>query len=301
MSDSQQPPDFAKVAFLDGKVRHHTSIMTEQLEPCFQLLLYLEGGQRFYIDDRLFDIHAGEGSRTQPQIALIQRNKPCILRSLPNRGETVLRKVKISMPTTWSATLGAKGKSGIFKQFETGEITSRVWSANLDMVHLGEAIINPPQHYCEAASDEILQLYRLAKAMELLSLACMDLTGQQTREHIRQVTQTASHAAKVRNYVMDNLHEDLTIETLSRETGTSKRSLQRNFKHQYGMTVSDFIRKQRLEKARQAIENDGLTIGQAAFMAGYNNQSSFTNAFKQTYGSPPKIWRNKIDTRKPHG
>ncbi|MES0868367.1 AraC family transcriptional regulator [Pseudovibrio sp. SCP19] len=96
---------------------------------------------------------------------------------------------------------------------------------------------------------------------------------------------------KVREYLMEHLGEDLSIERISKETGLSKRSIQRHFKEKYNLTVSDFIRKQRLEKARQAINKGGITVAEAAYMAGYNSPSSFSNAFKRVYGSAPKNWR----------
>nr|WP_321979736.1 AraC family transcriptional regulator [uncultured Cohaesibacter sp.] len=298
MAGFQTSPTFANIAFLDGKPRHHASIVAETLTPCFQLLLFLEGGQKFYLDDKLFDIESGHGDRCQPQIAIIQRNKPCILRSLPNHGDSILRKIKLSLPVDWLRTIAGAKNEGVLKQLQNGEITSYLWSANRDMVQLGEAIISPPAHFDEMHTPESLKIYRLAKGMELLSLACMDLSHKQNPPHALNKAHIFNQAERVRSYVVENLHKDLTIETLSRETGTSKRSIQRNFKHQFGLTVSDFIRKQRLEKARQAIEKQGMPISQAAFLAGYNNQSSFTNAFKQTYGSTPKNWRKKAEPRK---
>ena len=293
MAETHIFPTFARLAYLDGKPRHHTDTLTEMLAPCFQLLLFLEGGQKFYLDDVLFDIHAGHGDRIQPQIALIQRDRPCMLRSLPNCGDSILRKVKLSLPANWLQSMAECEEGHVFTQFQSGHISSYLWQANSEMVKLGEAIINPPSHYKEAQLSQGLELYRLAKAMELLSLACMDMSNRLNQKDSVEKIHTFSQAERIRNYVVENLHEDLTIETLSRETGTSKRSIQRNFKHHFGITVSDFIRKQRLEKARQAIERQGMTIAQAAFLAGYNSQSSFTSAFKQTYGSTPKNWLRK--------
>ena len=54
------------------------------------------------------------------------------------------------------------------------------------------------------------------------------------------------------------------------------------------ITVSDFIRQERLETARAALERDGIPISQAAYLAGYSNPSSFTTAFKKAYGVTPK-------------
>ena len=67
--------------------------------------------------------------------------------------------------------------------------------------------------------------------------------------------------------------------------------MQRHFKEHFGLTIFEFIRQKRLESARWALESDGVPIAQAAYIAGYNNPSSFTTAFKKAYGVSPKYRR----------
>jgi AraC-like DNA-binding protein len=83
----------------------------------------------------------------------------------------------------------------------------------------------------------------------------------------------------------------LTIETIAREAGASVSSVQRHFKQHFGMTVFEFIRSKRLDAARDALERKGVTVMQAAWIAGYLSPSSFITAFKKTYGTPPGVMR----------
>lgn len=286
-------PTFANVAVLDGTMPHHTREHSQILTPCFQLLLYLEGYQKFYVDDLMFDIDAGQGTDRHPQILLLNRTRQCTLRTVASHGEQVLRKVKVSVPTSWVKDMNLSSRSKELRTFAEEHLNACIWEASKDIQQLGEQIISPPDSCQSLAMPELIELFRTGKGIELLAQACLEMFGNHHLNQQYGSGQMLRHTDKVRDYIMENLQKDLTIEHISKETGASKRSIQRNFKDRFGLTVFDFIRRQRLEKARQAIEQEGYSVSQAAFIAGYNNPSSFTNAFKRLYGTPPKIWRSR--------
>ncbi|WP_262985269.1 helix-turn-helix transcriptional regulator [Paenibacillus elgii] len=55
----------------------------------------------------------------------------------------------------------------------------------------------------------------------------------------------------------------------------------------FEMTVLEFVRRQRLEKAWVLLENGSPNVNQAASLVGYNNFSHFAALFKKTYGVNP--------------
>jgi AraC-type DNA-binding domain-containing proteins len=75
--------------------------------------------------------------------------------------------------------------------------------------------------------------------------------------------------------------------------GLNRRSLQRQFKTAYGLTIRDFLRRERLAQAYRALSEDGATIAQAAYLAGYTTPENFTTAFRRTYDILPGILRNQ--------
>ncbi len=79
----------------------------------------------------------------------------------------------------------------------------------------------------------------------------------------------------------------LSLSMLSNELGISIGSMQTSFKRAFNMTVMDYIRERRLIIARNAMEQDGLTISKAAFLAGYNSPANFSTAFKRHFGISP--------------
>ncbi|MBX9464769.1 MAG: AraC family transcriptional regulator [Aquamicrobium sp.] len=93
---------------------------------------------------------------------------------------------------------------------------------------------------------------------------------------------------RIKDFISAKLDKELTIDVIAREAGSSVSTVQRHFKEHFGVTISDFIRKQRLDMARAALARDGIPVSHAAHLAGYNNISSFTTAFRKAYGVTPK-------------
>lgn len=78
-----------------------------------------------------------------------------------------------------------------------------------------------------------------------------------------------------------------SLEELAAEVGMSVSAMQRLFKKFYGTTVADYLRQRRLIEAKEALERNGLSIGEAAYLAGYNHPSNFISAFRRTFGKTP--------------
>ncbi|MDR1647090.1 MAG: AraC family transcriptional regulator, partial [Zoogloeaceae bacterium] len=59
----------------------------------------------------------------------------------------------------------------------------------------------------------------------------------------------------------------------------------------FGMTVFDYERQRRLLRARQALEQEGRSVGEAADIAGYTSAANFATAFKRHFGITPRQCR----------
>ena len=79
-----------------------------------------------------------------------------------------------------------------------------------------------------------------------------------------------------------------SVEEIAAKIGVSVNTLQRLFHAGHGTTVFHYVRMRKLEQARLALENEGVSIAQAAYIAGYNSSANFSTAFKRRYGFTPK-------------
>ncbi|WP_425487890.1 helix-turn-helix transcriptional regulator [Microvirga lupini] len=71
----------------------------------------------------------------------------------------------------------------------------------------------------------------------------------------------------------------------------STSSLQRHFRAAFGMTVFEFIRNEKLNEAWRLLMQEGISVGEAAYRAGYSSAANFTTAFKRRFGVLPKHLR----------
>ena len=75
---------------------------------------------------------------------------------------------------------------------------------------------------------------------------------------------------------------------LARLCAVSLRTLQRHFQSEYKMTISNWLRAVRLQKAYSRLTS-GERVKQVAIELGYKQLSHFSREFKRFYGVPPRF------------
>jgi len=94
---------------------------------------------------------------------------------------------------------------------------------------------------------------------------------------------------RLESYIKKNLKKSHTILDLAERAGFNPTKLKRDFKKVYGKTVYKYITHLRMEEAEKKIVQNGITVAQAAYEAGYANPQHFTVAFKKTMGYLPSV------------
>jgi AraC-like DNA-binding protein len=94
-------------------------------------------------------------------------------------------------------------------------------------------------------------------------------------------------------HIEANLHRPLTLADLSARSGWSSRTLQYAFRERFGCGPMQWVRRQRLEAARTALEqaDPGEEVVSIAWRCGYTNLSSFSRDILATFGCSPSMLR----------
>ena len=95
----------------------------------------------------------------------------------------------------------------------------------------------------------------------------------------------------VHDYMIAHLSEHFTIEELAREFLMNTTTLKAVFKRVYGTSLAAHMKAHRMEKAASLLLTTQDDIGTIARAVGYESQSRFTAAFRESYGAAPGEYR----------
>ena len=93
---------------------------------------------------------------------------------------------------------------------------------------------------------------------------------------------------KLLNYINENLSDsNLAVEDIAKHLNLSRSQLYRKVKALTGQTANEFIRRIRLEKAKQILEKGNANISEACYSVGFASPSYFSKCFKAHFGVLP--------------
>ncbi len=95
------------------------------------------------------------------------------------------------------------------------------------------------------------------------------------------------------DYIYTHIKERITITTLAEYTDLSESYLSRVFKQNLGISISDYIREKKIEKATHLLWYSDKPIVDIANYLSFSSQSHFIQIFENYTGLTPKKYRDK--------
>jgi transcriptional regulator GlxA family with amidase domain len=112
-------------------------------------------------------------------------------------------------------------------------------------------------------------------------------------------SQRADRFAELIPWIMRNLHEDLSINTLARRACMSPSHFTRAFKSVFGSTPTGFVENLRLNEARRRLSVPKRTLDTIAASVGFSDRDAFRRAFERRFGAKPRSYLNKLAPNSP--
>lgn len=103
----------------------------------------------------------------------------------------------------------------------------------------------------------------------------------------------AEHRAVRRavRYLEDHLAEPVTVEEVAEVAGVSVRTLQQAFRHDLGMSVTEWVREQRLQRVREDLvwssRERSVSVSEIAAAWGFNHLGRFAAYYRRRFGENP--------------
>jgi len=99
---------------------------------------------------------------------------------------------------------------------------------------------------------------------------------------------------EVESYIRVHYAEEIHLQALADQFHMSPSHLSRTFKHLLGETISDYIVRLRIGKAKLLLANPNLKLAVVAEGVGYQDEKYFSKAFKRSEGITPKEFRASL-------
>jgi AraC family transcriptional regulator len=96
---------------------------------------------------------------------------------------------------------------------------------------------------------------------------------------------------QIKDYIEDNLAEELSIETLASLVPMSQFHFARAFKSLIGEPPHRYILLRRIERAKVLLKVTQYSAAEIAYQIGFSNPSHFTSQFRKIVGATPKHFR----------
>ncbi|HTV40804.1 MAG TPA: AraC family transcriptional regulator [Candidatus Sulfotelmatobacter sp.] len=106
----------------------------------------------------------------------------------------------------------------------------------------------------------------------------------------RQKRVTQERVQHVIELLKNNLAEPPDLLELGRRVGCSPFYLSRTFSQKLGMTIPQYLRQLRMERAAELLRSGKFNVTEAALEVGYSSMSHFSQAFCQTMGCCPNLY-----------
>lgn len=91
--------------------------------------------------------------------------------------------------------------------------------------------------------------------------------------------------------------EGITVDQLAQLAGTSRSSLERNYRLVHGEAPSAALKRVRMQRVEHLLKSTDLTIRAIAEMVGFSSTRSFFTMFEREHGMPPGRWRGEQSGR----
>lgn len=127
-------------------------------------------------------------------------------------------------------------------------------------------------------------------AMDQLVLGmAMDFCEKVAESRLPQ--QVSPVVQKALSYITVHLHEPFGMEELSQYCNLCRRSLTIRFQKEVGMTVGEYVQREKMEEAVFLLRHTATSLPEIAAYLNYSSQSYFTQQFKKYTGETPERYR----------
>lgn len=114
--------------------------------------------------------------------------------------------------------------------------------------------------------------------------------------HLLSERTTKPNIRTLQGWILDNLHEKLSVAQLAAKAMMSERHFARVFQQEAGLSTQAFIETSRLERATVLLAEVAMPLKTVAARAGFSDEAHMRRVFLKKMGIAPKVYRERFAT-----
>ena len=101
--------------------------------------------------------------------------------------------------------------------------------------------------------------------------------------------------------ILDHSHGSFDLPRVARDLNLAPGSLVRSFKQAFGESPYRYVRRRRVERAKELLEATTDPVADIGFVVGFVDRASFDAAFAEFAGTSPDAYRHRSSRPGPDG
>ncbi|MGD9344474.1 MAG: helix-turn-helix domain-containing protein, partial [Candidatus Aminicenantes bacterium] len=224
----------------------------------------------------------------------LKKNKPDVARKILDKQEEIIKKVKLGDKT---------GAREILNEFLGTIFFESGMNFEIIKVRVIELVVIISRTAIEAGVDAkdlmglnysyFTELNKTTDLDELLLKLNDILTNFINRVSVTKEKKKKIKIGKMIEYINQNFTRKIKSEEVAKAGGLSTSRCLHLFKEETGMSLSEYVKKLRIDYGKYLLLNTDISIADCSIEAGFFDQSHFTKTFKQVEKITPSQFRRK--------
>ncbi|MGI9242522.1 MAG: helix-turn-helix domain-containing protein [Verrucomicrobiales bacterium] len=139
---------------------------------------------------------------------------------------------------------------------------------------------------------------RFEAALTLVKTFAIQLGELAGRILLEQQAAEPAAITKAKQYILEKLDEPLKLDEVAAQVRVSPFYFCKLFKSTTGMTFTEFVNRQRIERAKRRLLDPSERITEIAYDIGYQSLSQFNRSFLRIVGESPTQFRKRMGVGK---